>query len=210
MADQPERKGTPEGNEKTKAIYDSLPQEHKDKQSYKEWLTEMYHKQYENWMPWIEDQYLKWFGKGDNKASYATRGMQGILQFSLFHLRHQLTPPLDTLDKTKVTGIPQVDKLQGDVNNLVAGQLGEGGLAQPIGDLASKEGINRAERSGKDDQGQYVEGPAGTVANPVAGGASKAGGWLSSGAQGATSGAKSAGGYLGGLVGGGQKEEAKQ
>jgi hypothetical protein len=24
-------------------------------------------------MPWIEDQYLKWFGKGDNKVSYATK-----------------------------------------------------------------------------------------------------------------------------------------
>ena len=66
----------PEGNDKSKAVYDNLPQEHKDKQSYQEWLTETYHKQYENWMPWIEDQYLKWFGKGDNKASYATRGMR--------------------------------------------------------------------------------------------------------------------------------------
>jgi len=27
----------------------------------------------ENWMPWIEDQYLKWF-TNDNKASYATKG----------------------------------------------------------------------------------------------------------------------------------------
>jgi hypothetical protein len=25
-------------------------------------------------MPWLEEQYLKWFGKGDNKASYATKG----------------------------------------------------------------------------------------------------------------------------------------
>ena len=71
MADKLE---VPEGNDKTKAIYDNLPQEHKEKQSYQEWLKEMYHTQYDNWMPWIEDQYLKWFGK-DNKASYATKGM---------------------------------------------------------------------------------------------------------------------------------------
>jgi len=34
-----------------------------------------YNKKYETWMPWIEDQYLYWFGKGDNKASYATKGI---------------------------------------------------------------------------------------------------------------------------------------
>lgn len=45
------------------------------KQTYGEWLKEAYNNGYERWMPWIEDQYLKWFGKGDNKASYATKGM---------------------------------------------------------------------------------------------------------------------------------------
>lgn len=38
-----------------------------------EWSKNQYNKQYENWMPWIEDQYLYYFGK-DNKASYATKG----------------------------------------------------------------------------------------------------------------------------------------
>jgi hypothetical protein len=38
-----------------------------------EWIKEGYQHQYENWMPWIEDQYLKWFTR-DNKASYATKG----------------------------------------------------------------------------------------------------------------------------------------
>jgi hypothetical protein len=33
-----------------------------------------YNNQYENWMPWIEDQYLKWF-TNDNKTSYAAKGM---------------------------------------------------------------------------------------------------------------------------------------
>jgi hypothetical protein len=46
-----------------------------EKQSYKAWAQNAYNSQYESWMPWIEDQYLRWFGKGDNKASYATKGM---------------------------------------------------------------------------------------------------------------------------------------
>lgn len=49
--------------------------EQKEKQSYYAWAKDAYNSQYESWMPWIEDQYLRWFGKGDNKASYATKGM---------------------------------------------------------------------------------------------------------------------------------------
>lgn len=33
-----------------------------------------YNQAYEKWYPWLEDQYLYYFGK-DNKASYATKGM---------------------------------------------------------------------------------------------------------------------------------------
>lgn len=44
------------------------------RQSFFQWAKDTYNDQYEKWMPWIEDQYLKWFGKGDNKASYATKG----------------------------------------------------------------------------------------------------------------------------------------
>ena len=43
------------------------------KESYREWASKYYNQKYETWMPWMEDQYLKWFGK-DNKASYATKG----------------------------------------------------------------------------------------------------------------------------------------
>jgi hypothetical protein len=57
----------------------------------------------------------------------------------------------DSLDKTKVTGIEPVDKAQDGVNNLVTGQLGQGGALQGVGDAFSKEGVNRAERGGKDD-----------------------------------------------------------
>lgn len=42
-------------------------------QTYYEWLRNGYQKQYENWKPWLEDQYLRWITK-DNKASYATKG----------------------------------------------------------------------------------------------------------------------------------------
>jgi len=38
-----------------------------------EWSKNQYNKQYENWMPWVEDNVLYYFTK-DNKASYATKG----------------------------------------------------------------------------------------------------------------------------------------
>ena len=99
-----------------------------------------------------------------------------------------LTPPKpEQLDKSKVTGIEQVDNIQDGVNGLVSGQVGKGGLAQPIGDKFSKEGVNRMERQGKDDSGSYAPGPLNSVAEPVA-----------KNAQGAA-------GYVGGLFGGGKK-----
>lgn len=59
--------------EQKKHIYDQLPKEDQEKQTYTEWVKEVYHDQYEKWMPWLEDQYLKWF-RNDNKASYVTKG----------------------------------------------------------------------------------------------------------------------------------------
>ena len=38
-----------------------------------EWTKKTYNEQYEKWVPWLEDLYLRYFTK-DNKASYATRG----------------------------------------------------------------------------------------------------------------------------------------
>jgi len=119
-----------------------------------------------------------------------------------------LTSATDTLDKTKVTGIDQVDQLQGDVNNLVANQVGKGGLLKPLGDMASKEGINRAERGGKDDSGSYG-GPAASVSDPMIKHTKGAGEGLVSGAQSTGStiagGAKDAGGYVGNMFGGQKK-----
>ncbi|KAF2009175.1 hypothetical protein BU24DRAFT_83576 [Aaosphaeria arxii CBS 175.79] len=145
--------------------------------TYKQQASDFYSRQYDSWVPWMEDQYLKWFTK-DNKASYATK---------------------QQLDKTKITGVSQVDNLQDGVNNLVGGQVGQGGLAQPLGDAVSKEGVNRAERGGKDEQGRNLEsqGPLGGYGSGAVEGIKGAGGSLAGGA-------KSAGGYVGGLFGGGK------
>ncbi len=90
------------------------------------------------------------------------------------------------------------------MNNLVAGQVGKGGLAQPIGDMASREGINRAERQGKDNKGGYMPEQAGPLAqggNAVIGGAAKGGEQIAGATK---SGLQSAGGLLG--LGGSNKE----
>ncbi|CAI9636857.1 hypothetical protein GT037_003990 [Alternaria burnsii] len=150
--------------------------------TYKEAAGEYYNQKYETWMPWIEDQYLKWFTK-DNKASYATK---------------------QNLDKTKVTGVSQVDNLQDGVNGLVGGQVGKGGIAQPLGDAVSKEGINRAERGGKDEQGKPIEGQG-----PLGGYGQSAADGVKGGASSVAGGAKSAGGYIGGMFGGGKGEQKK-
>jgi hypothetical protein len=150
--------------------------------TYKQAAGEYYNQKYETWMPWIEDQYLKWFTK-DNKASYATK---------------------QNLDKTKVTGVSQVDNLQDGVNGLVGGQVGKGGIAQPLGDAVSKEGINRAERGGKDDKGKPIEGQG-----PLGGYGQSAADGVKGGASSVAGGAKSAGGYIGGMFGGGKGEQKK-
>lgn len=73
------KKAPADGEEPTEdqkhAQYDALSPEQKKKQTYTEWVMQAYNNQYERWMPWIEDQYLYWFGKGDNKASYVTKGL---------------------------------------------------------------------------------------------------------------------------------------
>ncbi|KAH6986794.1 hypothetical protein EDB80DRAFT_590129 [Ilyonectria destructans] len=147
-----------------------------------EWTKKTYNEQYEKWVPWLEDTYLRWFSK-DNKASYATK---------------------DTLNKSKVTGVEQVDTLQDGVHNLVAAQVGQGGLLQPAGDLASKEGINRTERQGKDDKGGYAPSKlhgASAVNNTAS---AFVDGGKSVGTKSAD-GVKGAGNYMGGLLGGGSK-----
>lgn len=159
-----------------------------------EWSKDQYNKQYEKWVPWLEDIYLRYFTK-DNKASYTAKGL------SMFPTARQIRVSnganTGNLDKTKVTGIEQVDTAQDGVNNFVAGQLGQGGIAEPVGGMTSSQGINRLERQGKDDRGGYIPEAAGPVAqggNAVIGGAA-AGGKKAAGV--AQSGLESAGGVLG-------------
>lgn len=91
-----------------------------------------------------------------------------------------------------------MDKLQDDVHHGVAGQLGQGGLGQPVGDLVSKEGVNRTERQGRDDKGGYV--PTGESltegASAVAGKAQE--------------GVSAVGSSVGGLFGGGGQDKARK
>jgi hypothetical protein len=108
-----------------------------------------------------------------------------------------------------MTGIQQVDTLQDGVNSLVSGQVGQGGLLQPVGDAFSREGINRAERGGKDEKGSYG-GAAASYTDPVVNNAKSAGQGIASGAQdvgkSVYGGAQGAGNYVGGLLGGGKKD----
>lgn len=53
----------------------SIMTDNNQTKTYKQQATEYYNQKYEIWIPWIEDQYLKWFTK-DNKASYATKRMR--------------------------------------------------------------------------------------------------------------------------------------
>ncbi|KAI1818135.1 hypothetical protein GGS20DRAFT_391834 [Poronia punctata] len=104
--------------------------EEAEKQSTMEWAKETLNEQYETWMPWVEDIFLKYFTK-DNKASYVAR---------------------DQLNQTKVTGIKQVDQVQDGVNNVAADQLGQGGMLEGVGDFVSKEGVERADGRRKENR----------------------------------------------------------
>ncbi|KAF4963020.1 hypothetical protein FSARC_8930 [Fusarium sarcochroum] len=148
-----------------------------------EWAKSTYNNQYEVWVPWLEDVYLRLFTK-DNKASYATK---------------------QELDKTKVTGIEQVDNLQDGVNNLVGGQVGQGGLLQPAGDIASKEGATRAERQGRDENGGYVnkDAPGASALNNTASAVVDGGKGVASKTG---DGLQGVGNAVGGLLGGGNKQ----
>lgn len=129
----------------------------------------------------------------------------------------------DQLAKTKVTGDSRVDKVQDDVTGVAVGQVGQGGLAEPVGDVVSKEAVNRAERGGKDEHGGYVPSTSDEpsqldkVLEPVAEGAKDAAASTSEAAgktgeaagkagEGAKEGAGKAGGYFGGWFGGKKAE----
>ena len=74
-------------------------------------------------MPWLEDKYLAYFG--ENKTSYTAK---------------------ENLKSANITGDKNVGAITDGVANGVGGQLDSGGLLGGVGDLTSKEGMNRAER----------------------------------------------------------------
>jgi hypothetical protein len=111
LPSNPLAKKSPEpGKEPTEeqkhAQYDALSPDQKSKQTYTEWVKEVYNNQYEKWMPWIEDQYLYWFGKGDNKASYVTKGMCLSTSFVFSLLSSPLSP--SSLLSTYTTSDPAI------------------------------------------------------------------------------------------------------
>ncbi|KAL8859800.1 MAG: hypothetical protein Q9178_003632 [Gyalolechia marmorata] len=88
-----------------------------------EWASKKYNEYYNAYVPWLEDKYLAWFG--ENKTSYTTK---------------------EQLDKTKLTNDSSLNSIQDGLNTGVSGQLKSDGLLGGVGDLVSKEGVNRAER----------------------------------------------------------------
>ncbi|CAO1598884.1 MAG: hypothetical protein LQ349_000389 [Xanthoria aureola] len=88
-----------------------------------EWASKKYNEYYTAYVPWLEDKYLAWFG--ENKTSYTAK---------------------EQLDKTKLTNDPSLNATQDGINTGVSGQLKSGGLLGGVGDIVSKEGVNRAER----------------------------------------------------------------
>jgi len=111
----------------------------------------------------------------------------------------------EQLDKTKVTGIEGVNTLQDDLNSLASHQFGKGGLLQPVGDAMSKDGINRAERSGKDKDGNYLPSAltgGGDEAKTGGGYLASAGSYVSEAGSSVYNSAKGAAGYVGVMLGG--------
>lgn len=96
------------------------------------------------------------------------------------------SPPKDTLGKSKITGNKQVDGLQDGVNEGVGGQLGKGGLLNPVGEGVSDQGITRAEKGdtgplSTEEAQKQQKGYLGGATDAVKGAGSSIGGWLPGG-----------------------------
>jgi len=118
-----------------------------------EWTKKKYNEAYTSYMPWIEDKVLGYWG--ENKTSYTAKGTLPIP----FPLLHPLPPipspfcppptnPLPPIDKlsTDLTGDKNINAIQSGVAEGVGGTLSSGGILSGVGDMSSKEGVNRAER----------------------------------------------------------------
>ena len=130
-----------------------------------EWTKKKYNEAYTEYMPWIEDKVLGYWG--ENKTSYTAKGKTSPFFLSPIPFFPPFSRDLDTpspallmppankppslLPKTEklntdVTGDKNVQAVQGGIAEGVGGQFSSGGLLGGVGDMASKEGVNRAER----------------------------------------------------------------
>ncbi|KAF2746589.1 hypothetical protein M011DRAFT_444825 [Sporormia fimetaria CBS 119925] len=135
-----------------------------EQKSYTQTATEYYHKQYNNWVPWMEEQYLKYFSK-DNKASYGLK---------------------ETLSSLPQSSDPDIQKIQSGLSSLVSQQIGQGGVGEPVGDEMSAQ-ITEQERRGSgsgsglppvtgENLGGGSSGPLGEAAGALGGGLDGVGG----------------------------------
>ncbi|MCJ1336701.1 hypothetical protein MMC09_001979 [Bachmanniomyces sp. S44760] len=88
-----------------------------------EWTKKQYNSYYNDYMPWVEDKYLQYFG--ENKTSYTAK---------------------EQLKGANITGDKNIGAVTDGVAEGVGGQFSSGGLLGGVGDASSKEGFNRAER----------------------------------------------------------------
>lgn len=67
------------------------------------------------------------------------------------------------MNKTKITGDKNIDAIQDGLTEGVGGQFSDKGLLGGVGELASKQGFNRAERgdTGPVDQAKVAQGGKG-------------------------------------------------
>ncbi|KAL2055055.1 hypothetical protein ABVK25_004877 [Lepraria finkii] len=122
-----------------------------------DWTKKKYNEYYTSYMPWIEDKVLGYWG--ENKTSYTVKDKMS----------------------TDVTGDKNVNAIQGGVAEGVGGTLSSGGILGGVGDMSSKEGVNRAERgdtgpidpSKLDAQKQQQKGWAETISGGYLGGSGK-------------------------------------
>ncbi|KAG8528750.1 uncharacterized protein KY384_006437 [Bacidia gigantensis] len=92
------------------------------------WVSEKYNNAYNNYVPWVEDKVLGYWG--ENKTSYTAK---------------------DKLS-TDVTGDKNINAIQGGVAEGVGGTLSSGGILGSVGDASSKEGVTRVEKGNLDAQ----------------------------------------------------------
>jgi len=94
---------------------------------------------------------------------------------------------VEQLRKTEITGNKHVDAVQEGVVEGVGGQLGKGGLLNPVGEGVSDQGVTRAERGDvgplNPEEAKKQQSYLGGAADKVKGAGSSLGGWLPGGGK---------------------------